>query len=349
MNDWHIRFGITSNCNFRCKYCNSHNNYSKDMSDKDIKEILEAAKTNGIKRIHWTGGEPLFKETICDFMKYAKDLGYEEQSMTTNGYFLEKKAEELKESGISRINISLDTMDKEKFKTIVGIDALDKVYKGIDKMLEITDCLIKINMVVMKDNINEINKFINYAVEKNKKYKKERIIVRFLQFFPCNPNQLDKDGQSFWVNEYITEDNILEELNKIGSVKKISRNEISGDNPSMNYYRVDDKITVGILAMFSWKYPCGSCHKLRITPLGNVSVCLNDKEVIKIVDTTLNEKIEIIKNAINRRENIIEKNIDRKHFRKNLGEFRFGKNGKEANIEDFYEMLRNGKGRECSF
>ena len=69
-------------------------------------------------------------------MKYAKELGYEEQSMTTNGFFLERKVEELKDSGISRINISLDTMNKEKFKNIVGIDALDKVLKGIDKMLE---------------------------------------------------------------------------------------------------------------------------------------------------------------------------------------------------------------------
>lgn len=348
MEDWHLRFGITSNCNFRCSYCNSHNSVSKDMSDKDIKEIIEAAKNNSVKRIHWTGGEPLFKNSICEFMKYAKELGYEEQSMTTNGFFLERKVEELKDSGISRINISLDTMNKEKFKNIVGIDALDKVLKGIDKMLEKTDCLIKINMVVMKDNINEIKDFINFAIEKNKIYGKERIIVRFLQFFPCNPNQLEEDGQNFWVNEYITEVNILNELKKLGTIKEISRKQISGDNPSMRYYRINDTITVGILAMFSWKYPCGSCHKLRISPQGNISVCLNDKNVVKIDNTSLEEKNKIIKNLLQKRENIIEKNIERKHFRSNLGEFRFGKTGKEANIEDFYEMLRKGRGKECS-
>ena len=349
MENWHLRFGITSNCNFRCSYCNSHNAHSKDMSDEDIKEILEAAISNGVKRIHWTGGEPLFKSTICNFMKYAKELGYEEQSMTTNGFFLEEKAEDLKESGISRINISLDTMDREKFKNIVGIDSLDRVLAGIEKMLEITECLIKINMVVMKDNINEIKNFIYYAIKQNTKYGKERIIVRFLQFFPCNPNQLEEEGQNFWVNEYITEVNILEELEKIGEVKEISRNEISGDNPSMRYYRVADKITVGILAMFSWKYPCGSCHKLRISPQGNVTVCLNDKESTKITGLSLEEKTEVIKKLIDKRENIIEKNKERKHFRNNLGEFRFGKTDKKANIEDFYEMLRKGKGKECNF
>lgn len=348
MEDWHLRFGITSNCNFRCSYCNSHNIHSEDMTDKDIKEILEAAISNGVNRIHWTGGEPLFKNTICDYMKYAKKLGYKEQSMTTNGFFLEQKAEDLKESGISRINVSLDTMDEVKFKNIVGVDSLEKVIAGIEKMLEITDCLIKINMVVMKDNINEVTDFINYAIRQNKKYGKERIIVRFLQFFPCNPNQLEKDGQQFWVNEYITEINILDEIKKLGEIKEISRKEISGDNPSMRYYRVGENATVGILAMFSWKYPCGSYHKLRISPQGNATICLNDKATVKITGTSLEYKKKIIKQMINRRENVVAKDVTRKHFRNNLGEFRFGKKEKEANIENFYEMLRKGKGRECS-
>lgn len=348
MESWHLRFGITSNCNFRCRYCNSHIKHTEDISDKDIKEILLAAYENGIERIHWTGGEPLFKNTICEFMKYARDLGYKEQSMTTNGFFLYNKAKDLKDSGISRINVSLDTLNKEKFKTIVGVDALDNVKKGIEEILKITDCQIKINMVVMKDNIDEVPDFINYAVRCNEKYGEDRIIVRFLQFFPCNPNQLEKDGQEFWIDEYITEKDILNRLEKIGKLTNIPRNQIKGDNPSMNYYNVNDKITVGILAMFSWGYPCGSCHKMRVTPQGKLSCCLNDKESKTITDTSLEEKKALIKSAMERRETVIKNKTDRKHFRQNLGEFRFGKNGKEANIEDFYEMLRNGKGRDCN-
>lgn len=349
MSNWHLRFGITANCNFRCSYCNSNNCHSQDMSDEDIREILEAAMKNGVKRIHWTGGEPLFKKNICDFMKYAKELGYEEQSMTTNGFFLADKAEDLRDSGISRINISLDTMDSKKFKNIVGVDALDKVLNGINKMLEITDCLIKINMVVMKDNIDEIIDFVNFALDKNKQYGKERIIVRFLQFFPCNPNQLEENGKKFWAEEYITETNILDKLKTLGEIKEINRNTIQGDNPSMRYYRINDEITIGILAMFSWKYPCGGCHKLRISPQGNVTVCLNDKEVNKIIGLSLDDKTALIKRLLDKRENVIAKNKDRKHFRNNLGEFRFGKTGKEANIDEFYDMLRKGKGKDCNF
>ena len=348
MNDWHIRFGITSNCNFRCSYCNSYNSHAEDMSDKDIKEILEAAINNGIKRIHWTGGEPLFKTTICDYIKYAKELGYVEQSITTNGFYLEKKAQDLKESGISRINVSLDTMKPDKFKEIVGVDCLEKVLAGIEKMLEITDCLIKINMVVMKDNIDEVEDFINYAKKQNALYGKNRIIVRFLQFFPCNPNQLHEEGQEFWANEYITEINILDKLKSMGNVTEISRKTISGDNPSMRYYTIDDEITVGVLAMFSWKYPCGSCHKFRISPQGNATICLNDKKTTKIINTTLEEKNRIFAELIDRRENIIENDKTRKHFRKNLGEFRFGKIGKEAEIEEFYNILRKCNGEDCN-
>ena len=117
------------------------------------------------------------------------------------------------------------------------------------------------------------------------------------------PNQSNEDGQNFWVDEYITEVNILDELKKIGEVSQIPRKNIQGDNPSMRYYRIDDKITVGVLAMFSWKYPCGSCHKLRVSPQGNVSVCLNDKEVIKITDTSLEKKKNIINRKYNERMN----------------------------------------------
>lgn len=345
---WHLRFGVTSNCNFRCKYCNSHNTYSSNLEDREIKEILDASFSNGIIRVHWTGGEPLFNDNICKYIKYANEIGYTEQSITTNGFFLEQRVKDLKESGISRINVSLDTLDKQKFNNIVGVDALGKVMAGIEKMLEMTDCLIKINMVVMKNNLNEIRTFLNYAKYQNLKYGKERIIVRFLQFFPCNPNQLEEDGKQFWANEYITEKDILNEIKKEGETREISRIEICGDNPSMKYYRVSEKLTVGILAMFSWKYPCGACYKLRISPQGRATICLSDALTVKLIGKSIDEKREILKELINRRENIDDKGFTRQHFRNSLGEFRFGKSEKQVNMEDFYKIIQNGKGRECN-
>lgn len=183
MNKWHLRFAVTSNCNFNCKYCNTNNNLVPELSDNEIKEILKAVHNIGIVKLHWTGGEPLVKKDLYKYVKYAKSLGYIEQAITTNGYLLEEQATKIIDAGISRVNISLDTMNKEKFKEITGRDGLEKVLKGIYKILEKSACQIKINMVVMKDNIEEVNDFISFANEINNKYKSKRIIVRLLQFF----------------------------------------------------------------------------------------------------------------------------------------------------------------------
>ena len=155
------------------------------MDDKEIKEILTAAYNIGILKLHWTGGEPLVKKDLYKYIQYATDLGYIKQSITTNGFLLEKEAEKIVKAGISRVNISLDTLNKEKFKKITGRNGLERVLKGIYKILEISNCQIKINMVIMKDNLEEVNDFIDFAKKINNKYNKDRIIIRFLQFFPC--------------------------------------------------------------------------------------------------------------------------------------------------------------------
>lgn len=347
MNKWHLRFAVTSNCNFNCKYCNTNNNLVPELKDKEIKEILAAAYNIGIVKLHWTGGEPLVKKDLYKHIEYAKTLGYTEQSITTNGFLLKEQATKIINAGISRVNISLDTMDKEKFKKITGRDGLEKVLNGIYEILNISICQIKINMVVMKDNLEEVNDFITFANQINNKYRSNRIIIRFLQFFPCNPNQLSEDGQEYWKEEYITEEDIINEIKKKGNTIKDKKDKVVGDNPTIKYFDVNDNITIGILSMFSWKYPCGGCFKLRITPYGYGSCCLNDEKMYKIIDNTLEEKEKIIRQIIERRNTIIESRKDRKHYRRKLGEVRFGEKGKEMELNKFYEIInekeKNGK------
>ena len=339
MSKWHLRFAVTSNCNFNCKYCNTNNNFVSELQDKEIKEILTAAYNIGIIKLHWTGGEPLVKKELYKYIQYATELGYIEQSITTNGFLLEEQAEKIIKAGISRVNISLDTMDKEKFKKITGRDGLEKVLNGIYKILDISDCQIKINMVVMKDNLEEVNDFINFAKNINNKYEKDRIIIRFLQFFPCNPNQLDEDGQQYWKDEYVTEEKIVDEIKKKGNVITEKKEKVKGDNPTVRYYEINNSLTIGILAMFSWKYPCGGCFKLRITPYGYGSCCLNDEKMYKVIENSLEEKERILQQIVTRRNAIIENRKDRKHYRRKLGEVRFGEKGKQMELDKFYEMI----------
>lgn len=343
MNKWHLRFAVTANCNFNCKYCNTNNNLIPELSEKEIKEILEAALDIGIRRIHWTGGEPLVKKDLLKYIEYASKLGYTEQAITTNGFLLEEKAEDLIKAGISRVNVSLDTMKRETFKKLTGKDGFDKVLNGIYKVLDVSNVQIKINMVVMKENIEEVNDFIKFATAINKKYSENRVIIRFLQFFPCNPNQLNEEGQEYWKEEYITEQDIINTIQKNGNSIKNEQNKVVGDNPTIKYYRINDEITIGILAMFSWKYPCGGCFKLRITPYGYASCCLNDEKMYKLIGLSTEEKLNTLKEIVNRRNTIIENREDRKHYRKKLGEVRFGEKGKEIELEKFYKILDEEK------
>ena len=313
MDKWHLRFAITANCNFNCKYCNTNNKYISELEDKEINEILIAAHNIGINKLHWTGGEPLVKKDLYKYMELAKKLGYKEQTITTNGFLLEEQAEKIINSGLSRINISLDTLNREKFKNITNRDGLDKVLHGIYKILNTSSCKIKINMVVMKNNLEEVNDFIKFANEINERYKSNRMIIRFLQFFPCNPNQLEQDGQQYWKTEYITENDIINEIKKNGNIITENKDKIVGDNPTIKYYEINNKLTIGILAMFSWKYPCGGCFKLRITPYGYASCCLNDEKMYKIIDNSIEEKEELLRSIIERRNTVIENRKDRKH------------------------------------
>jgi GTP 3',8-cyclase len=341
MKMWHLRFAITSTCNLKCKYCNSHGKLENGLSDKEIREIIQAARSREFERLHWTGGEPLVKKNILDIMRFTKNIGYIEQAITTNGLMLAGQVNDLVDAGVTRFNVSIDTMDPNLFKEITTVDGLPKVLKGIEEILEKSDKNIKLNMVVMKDNLNEVGNFINYADEKNRNYGKERILVRFLQFFPCQPNQLKIEGQAYWKREYITEEDILNQVKKLGPISQIDNKDIIGDNPTMIYFSIKGKkAKIGLLAMFNWNYVCGDCHKLRVTPQGFTSCCLSDPDMFKIEGLSLKDKEKLIDFMINRRNTIVAARADRKHYRRNLGEVRFGKDLEGLDVEEFYKLLK---------
>ena len=340
MKNWHLRFALTSACNFKCKYCHSHQAAEKAIPDEEVREILKAAFENDIRRVHWTGGEPLVRKNILNFISYAKELGYVEQSITSNGQLLPKMAEDLVQAGISRFNISLDTLNPELFAFVTTVDCLDEVLQGIETVLSKTDKNIKINMVVMKNNLHEIPDFINLVDKFNTKYHTDRVIIRFLQFFPCQPNQLSEVGQAYFKQEYVTEKEILNEISKVGEAERQTACPVAGDNPSMRYYKMINKnVSFGLLAMFSWGYVCGDCHKLRITPQGMTSICLNDNEMFKIQGLSYEDKKDLIKKMLDRRTMIGLKYPNRKHYRQNLGEVRFGKTMQGMALEEFYKIV----------
>ena len=168
--DWHIRFFVTPKCNFACKYCNPESRFIKtpELSTEECKKYLRAAIKSGIKSIHWTGGEPLIRSDLLELISYSKKIGFKHQVITTNGYLLEKYASKLFEEGLSRINLSLDTLDEQKFKEITGRDCLKQVLSGLEEVLKLSKFPTKLNVVVTKSNLEDAIDIVKFALGRDK-------------------------------------------------------------------------------------------------------------------------------------------------------------------------------------
>ncbi|MBZ0201571.1 MAG: radical SAM protein [Ignavibacteria bacterium] len=341
---WHLRFGVTPNCNFFCTYCAPEGGFPQQrvLPFIQVVEILQAAYMNGIKRVHWTGGEPTLRRDIIDCMQKAKVIGFTEQIITTNGYRLSKDIDKMIENGLTRVILSLDTLNPQKFHEITGVNIFDKVVSGLEQSVMKLNTPTKMSCCTMKSTLDELPDFIKYAHKLNsRKNRAGSLVIKLNQFFPSNPAQLEQKGENYWKNEKVEEKEILETLSKVGDLNQINRESILGDNPSYNYYKIGDyDVILGVLAMYTWKYRCGGCHKLRVKPNGKVSICMDWPEAdIMLTGESLQSKVELIRTAMDFRENDLEviHPIDiRKHYNNQLGSQRFGAIGNPKPMNDFY-------------
>jgi cyclic pyranopterin phosphate synthase len=183
----YLRISLTDRCNFRCIYCSPVGKkfyfieHDQILRFEEILEIASAAVEMGITKIRLTGGEPLVRRGVLDFIRKLKQInGLEDLSMTTNGYFLSEMAQSLKDAGLDRVNISLDSLNSKKFKSITGFDSLARVLEGMDAALQVGLTPVKINMVLLKDiNDNEVEDFIKLTIDKP-------FSVRFIELMPTN-------------------------------------------------------------------------------------------------------------------------------------------------------------------
>lgn len=258
----YLRISITDKCNFRCKYCMPEGKVDtlKDneiLTFDEIIKICRSASKLGITRIKITGGEPLLREDLTELIKSIKEItGIRNVTLTTNGTFLYDKIHELKISGIDSINVSLDTLVREKFNDITRRNKFDIVIKGIQEAIKI-GIKIKINCVPIKNfNFNEITNIALIAKEKN-------VDVRFIEMMPMGL------GQSF---EGISNREILDIIEK--DYGNFSRVESINDNGPAIYYKNEDfKGRIGVIGAISNEF-CDNCNRIRITADGSLKSCL---------------------------------------------------------------------------
>ncbi len=259
----YLRLSVTERCNLRCRYCMPPEGVHK-LSHHDIlsfEELLLAARTAvsmGIRKIRVTGGEPLVRKGVVDFLaRLAVIPGLTQLALTTNGVYLDSMAEELRRAGVQRLNISLDSFRSETFSRITRGGDLERVLAGI-AAAERAGFPIKLNMVVMRGvNDAEILDFARLTLRKP-------YAVRFIEYMPT----IKERG---WQSLLVPGSEILDLLSQQFRLTDIDHTELAG--PSRNY-RIDGAVgSVGIITPITGHF-CDTCNRIRLTASGSVRSCL---------------------------------------------------------------------------
>lgn len=252
----YLRISVTDRCNLRCIYCVGRkiSFYPRQeiLTYEEIFEIIKIAQELGIKKFRITGGEPLLRRGLLNFLKKLANtkINY---SLTTNGLLLRKYAKDLRRVGLESINISLDTLEKNKFTKITGEDLLPEILRGIDEVEKVGFSPIKINVVVMNGiNENEIENFISFFEQR------KNFLIRFIEYMPFERSAPDYFFPLSGIEEKIKN-------------KQPQKAKIEGGGPA-RYYQIGE-ITVGFITPRSQPF-CHYCNRLRLTSDGKLKPCL---------------------------------------------------------------------------
>ncbi|SFV62941.1 Molybdenum cofactor biosynthesis protein MoaA [hydrothermal vent metagenome] len=264
----YLRVSVTERCNFRCQYCMPEKPFSwvpKEnlLSFEELFLFMKVAMDEGVNKIRITGGEPLLREGLDRFIKMIHDYKPDiDLALTTNAYLLPQTAQKLKDAGLKRLNISLDSLKPEVAQKIAQKDVLAQVLKGIDKALEV-GLGVKINMVPLKGiNDDEILDIITYCRERN-------IKVRFIEYM--ENSYASKDIVGMHGRE------ILAKVKEAHTIKALGR---EGASPSFNYL-LDGEYEFGLIDPHKHDF-CESCNRIRLTAEGNLIPCLYFDEAMSI-------------------------------------------------------------------
>ena len=311
----YLRISMTDKCNFRCFYCmpdekiNFYPN-SKLMSADELLNIAKIFVSLGVKKIRLTGGEPLIRKDAREIIARLSNLPIE-LAITSNGYLIDEYLDLFHEVGLKSVNISLDTLDAEKFHAITKRNYLKKVLSNIKLFID-NGFHVKINMVALKGvNLHEIKDFVQWT-------KNERIHVRFIEFMPFNGNSWDFSK----IVSYKEVLNIVEENFEFDRIQDAK------NDTAKNYRLKDGKGTFAVISSITDSF-CSTCNRIRLTADGKIKNCLFSNAELDLL--TSYRKDEDI-------EELIFKNIESK----------FAERGGFSDFKELKEEKDFGKGR-CMF
>ncbi len=267
----YVRLAVTDRCNLRCTYCMPKDGIdfvprTELLSYEEMLRLLKIFKSLGVTKLRITGGEPLVRKGVIDFLKEINNQGVMEGfHLTTNATMTYPHIDELLNAGLLSVNVSIDTLDRRRFTEITRRDKLETVLESIDAFYA-KNVPVKLNMVVMKDcNEQDILPMAYLAQDKN-------IGIRYLEEMPFNGT--GKAKPSFFTHHDIKK--ILTD-----AIPDMKAMPFEQGTTSQNYTVPTWKGNLGIIASYSRTF-CGSCNRLRVTPKGNLKTCLYSKSSLNL-------------------------------------------------------------------
>src|SRR5580698_7624061 len=263
-----LRISITDRCNFRCVYCRSadpenYRDHDEILSWPELDRLAHIFLGLGIRKIRITGGEPLVRRGVEDYLRRLHALGVEDLSMTTNGHLLAERCERLIEAGLRRINISLDSLDPGKFESITRAKSFATVMHGIDRAQKSRLAPVKVNAVLVRGlNDDEVESFAEFARERG-------VIMRFIEFMPL-------DADRTWTRSHVVPAaEVYQRIHVRWPLVQIPHER----SETARKYRFADGAPgeIGLIAPVTQPF-CGHCSRIRLTADGKLRTCLFSKD-----------------------------------------------------------------------
>lgn len=272
----YLRISLTDRCNLRCIYCMPEHGvksipHESILTLEEVHKAIECASQLGIKHVRFTGGEPTVRKGLLGLIeRTAQTPGIESVALTTNAILLPNMAADLKAAGLSRVNISLDTLDAEQYRFITRRGNLDDALKGVEAALSSGLSPVKLNTVVVRSLNQDLLSFARLTVD-------APLHVRFIEYMPIGSGE-DCGGCGWGLDDVVPAKEIIETINMqaqsigLGSLQPTTATP-DGWGPAQYYRLPDAQGTVGIISAISNHF-CASCNRLRLTADGKIKPCL---------------------------------------------------------------------------
>lgn len=273
----YLRISLTDRCNLRCIYCMPEEGvksipHCEILRLHEIEEVVKIAATLGIKNVRLTGGEPLVRKGIVDLVKNLRQIeGIEHIAMTTNATLLKNFARPLKDAGLDRVNISLDSLDKDQYAKITRRGNLDDALKGIECALNVGLDPVKINVVVVKCLQQDLFAFAQMT-------KDRPLHVRFIEYMPVGDAE-NYAGCEWGSDEIIPSEEVIAEINEQAEklehakLQRLGVASVEGWGPAVYYKFPNSQGSIGTISALSNHF-CSKCNRIRLTSDGRIKPCL---------------------------------------------------------------------------